>query len=371
MLPVCGPTCLRQACHWVDRMVFWRRLANPCLPCGWQELEQKDGCKRRVTHAPAPMTAPSTGLYAYAALGRYGLAHSLGAWGRATVWAHRHEAELIAPFWLRPRIGPYLRRERDKREYFRQFHAGDAISGLQRLWLLGRLPKIDVGAGWPDKESLPPMPVVVVFPNKMTGNEDSFYQLCDEGALLRSKLLAITRQRYVPAAVPGDSVALHVRMGDFRAAAMSEVLGATRNVILPLDWFSDRLHALRAGLGREVPAIIYSDGSDADLEPLLALPSVVRARRREAIGDLLAMGQSAVVISSGSNFSLWGAFLGGAARLCHPAQMLAQMYSDPHREIESAPGSVLPALFLDAVEARLNGRCPSLQCLGQVGGAGD
>lgn len=309
------------------------------------------------------------GLYAYAALGRFGLAHSLGAWGRATVWAERHGASMVAPFWLRPRLGPYLRRERDKREYFRQFHAGDAISGLRRLWLLAHLPRTDVGTGWPDIDSLPSSPQLVVFPNKVMGNEDSFHQLRDEGAFLRRKLLAITRPRHVPDSLPSDSVALHVRMGDFRAAPISDILGASRNVVLPLNWFSDRLQALRTALGRPVPGIIYSDGSDAELAPLLALPAVERAPRREAIGDLLAMGHSAVVISSGSNFSLWGSFLGGAARLCHPAQMLAQMYSDPHREIESAAGSPIPASFLDAVDARLTGLCPSLQWEGQAGEA--
>lgn len=314
----------------------------------------------------ALITTPKPVLYAYAALGRFGLAHSLGAWGRATVWAHRNGARMIAPIWLRPRIGPYLRRERDKREYFRLFHAGDGIAGPQRLWLLGRLPRIDVGTGWPDPDILPSSPLLVVFPNKVTGNEDSFHQLRDEGALLRSRLLRITRARYVPGPLPKDTLALHVRMGDFRAAPMSEVLGATRNVVLPLDWFADRLAALRLALGRQVPAIIYSDGSDADLGPLLAIPGARRAPQREAVGDLLAMGQSAAVISSGSNFSLWGAFLGGAARLCHPAQMLAQMYSDPRREIESAAGGALPPTFVDAVAARLNGSCPSLEGLQQV-----
>ena len=80
------------------------------------------------------MTGPRT--YGWTRLGRYGLAHGILAWARCVVWCEQTGAAMIAPFWFKPRIGPWLRRERDRRTYFKLFHAGRAIGGLRRLALL-------------------------------------------------------------------------------------------------------------------------------------------------------------------------------------------------------------------------------------------
>ena len=55
------------------------------------------------------------GLYGYPEMGRTGLGHSLLAWARCVVWCEMTGAKMLAPRWLRIRIGPYLRGERQAR----------------------------------------------------------------------------------------------------------------------------------------------------------------------------------------------------------------------------------------------------------------
>jgi hypothetical protein len=293
--------------------------------------------------------------YGYPRLGRYGLTHGLLAWARCVVWCEASGAAMIAPFWLKLRVGPYLRRERDKRSYFRLFHAGGAIAGARRLALLARRPRLPVGEGWPPAEV--PARTLVVFDNALADNErKSFAQVLGHGPMLRRRLLAMTRAKFRPAPAPAAHIAIHVRLGDFTAPP-ADGRGPAKNVRLPLAWYGERLVALRDALGVALPAVVYSDGSDEELAPLLNLPAVSRPPRAESVTDLLAIGQAACLIGSGSGFSLWGAFLGSAPRLSHPGQRIVPIYqgAEAHADIESGLGEPLPESFASAVRARLAG----------------
>ncbi|WP_375390892.1 hypothetical protein [uncultured Sphingomonas sp.] len=297
-------------------------------------------------------------LYAIPVLGRYGLTHGLLAWARCRLWCEQNGATMLAPFWLKLRIGPYLRRERDKRNYFLLFHSGRAVSGLRRLGALARARKVVAGAEWPAVPALTDAPVVVEFHNALLDNEKkSFAQILGQGSFLRRELIAITRQRFHPVPPSEPFIAIHVRLGDFRLPpANGTVAPNANNTRLPLDWYGDRLDALRRGLGGSVCAIVFSDGSDADLAPLLTRDGVVRAPRQHSVTDLLHMGLSAALIASGSGFSLWGAFLGSAPRLAHPGQAIVPIDANRTRDIESAFGAEIDAAFLAHVRARLD-RC--------------
>jgi hypothetical protein len=294
-------------------------------------------------------------VYAYAEIGRFGLAHSLSAWARCIVWADRHDVRIIAPIWLRPRIGPYLRRERDKRSYFKLFRTGCAITGLTRFRLLLTSSKVPAGVGYPDLPVDASRNIIVQFENTTGDNERRFFPfLVGHHELVRTKLLEITRPRYHPADSKVAHIAIHVRLGDFSIPKDSDVVikGLT-NVRLPIEWYADRLSGLRAQLGADLPAIVYSDGDDDALQILLEMPGVRRAPHQESITDLLAMGQSAALISSGSGFSLWGAYLGGVPRLCHPGQIITSAYNIPDMEVESDYDGILPAGFLNFVRDRI------------------
>ena len=89
---------------------------------------------------------------------------------------------MLAPFWLKPRIGPYLRRERDKRNYFRLFRSGSAVAGLRRLTILTRARRVQIGTEWPGSVSehvgSGAKPVLVCVHNAVKDNEKkSFAQV--------------------------------------------------------------------------------------------------------------------------------------------------------------------------------------------------
>jgi hypothetical protein len=291
--------------------------------------------------------------YGYPALGRYGLTHGLLAWARCALWCEQTGAEALAPIWLRPRVGPYLRRERDKRNYFKLFRAGPATSGLRRTRLLATAPRTDIGEGWP--EGPVDAGTLVVFRNALANNEiKCFSQVAGHGALLKSKLIEITRPRFVPDPPAAPHIAIHIRLGDFAPppADLTQVAGRN-NMQLPMDWYVDRLRVLRAAIGRDVPVIVYSDGDDAALAPVLSERGVIRSPRQASVTDLLAMSNASALIASGSGFSLWGAFLGNVPRISFRGQSIVPIHADPTHEVETMAGEALPDTFTSIVRLRL------------------
>jgi len=294
-------------------------------------------------------------LYAIPVLGRYGLTHGLLAWARCRLWCEQNGATMLAPFWLKLRVGPYIRRERDKRNYFLLFHNGNAVGGITRLAALARARRVEVGTEWPERPISNEGDVVLSFYNALKDNEvKSFSQVVGHGLFLRRELLAMTRRRFRPEPLTAPFIAIHVRMGDFSASAANGLVapGAT-NMRLPIDWYGDRLDALRHAIGADIQALVFSDGTDADLAPLLSRPKVDRPPRQQSVTDLLQMGTGIALIASGSGFSLWGAFLGSAPRIAHPGQSIVPIDEDPTRDIESGFGGPLPASFVGHVLKRL------------------
>ena len=250
--------------------------------------------------------------YAYADVGRFGLGHSLMAWARAIIFSEQHRVPMIPPRWLRVRIGPYLRCERDKRAYF-LFFRSPYWAWLQRVWVLSTHRHVPEGA------PLPGGRCVKVFVNQpVIDQKAEFKAFLPHAELLRTKLVEMTKPRFRPSQTLASHVAIHVRLGDFTSSVDAKDLRTgTKNASLPLDWYIRVLTGLRCALGYEIQAVVFSDGDDAALKPLLALPGVSRSPRQPAITDMLLIAHSRVLIGSGSGFSLWGAFLGQVPRISY------------------------------------------------------
>jgi len=115
------------------------------------------------------------------------------------------------------------------------------------------------------------------------------------------------------------------------------------NSVLPLEWYIGALKAVRTRAGRDVPAQVFSDGSDEELAGLLALPAVRRMDYGSGLGDMLGLSRSRLLIASGSTFSMWGSYLGQVPAIWHPQKLLQHVLIEhPEREIEWAPGGPLP-----------------------------
>jgi hypothetical protein len=115
------------------------------------------------------------------------------------------------------------------------------------------------------------------------------------------------------------------------------------------------LQDLRSKLGRDLPAIVYSDCSDMELAELLALPNVIRTKIAGAVTDLLAIAQASVLISSGSGFSRWGSYLGQVPRVCHPGQRAFRVIDATiDLDLEPECAKEIPWDFIEFLKKRLH-----------------
>lgn len=309
--------------------------------------------------APVPASGSHGLLFGHADVGHFGLAHSLLAWARCRLWCDRHAVPMLAPSWLQPRVGPFLRGERDKRQYHLLFEFGDYVRGLRKLRVLAGATR--VVAETADLEAVLRIPQrqLVIFSNRMQLNEEShFGEIVGQADTVRLALTRMTKPAYRPPTDSMTHVAVHVRMGDFNAPPSIDALRqGSKNSRIPIDWYVDVVNTLRARAG--VGAVrVYSDGSDEALAPLLQLPDTTRSPKQASITDLLAMAKSRVVVSSGSGFSMWGAYLGNSPRICFRGQRFARVLPSPEGtdvdlEPECEAGQELPDAFMRAVGSRL------------------
>lgn len=138
-------------------------------------------------------------LYGYPDMGRTGLAHGLLSWARCAVWCRNTGATMLAPLWLRPRVGPYLRGERGKREYFKLFQPGDYIHEPRCSWLLLTASRLYAELDLPNAGFAPRKPTVVVFRNAIIRNELKFFhEVANDGPFLRGEFVKMTRPQFGP-----------------------------------------------------------------------------------------------------------------------------------------------------------------------------
>lgn len=274
---------------------------------------------------------------------RAGLGNMLFPWSRCVVWADEHDARIIAPFWTKIRVGPYLRREVDKRQYQRLFeHPEDQVSGLRRLWLLATrdiVPEEEFD-GPPEEGS------IACF----EGMGDQFDPLIGHHETIRSELLGITKERYIDEVPAQDPfVAVNIRRGDFvEPDDLDRLRNGEVNLRIPLEWYIHVVEELRDALG-SLPVRVISDGWRHELEPILELDDT-ELYRGSAITEMLAMSESSVLVGSASTFSRWGAFLGQTPSVWFPSQrqrLIAGSEAD-HLEVEVDMDEAVPATFTDS-----------------------
>lgn len=282
-------------------------------------------------------------------LGRSGLTHSLLAWARCMVWCRDNNATLIAPYWFKLRLGPYLRGERDKRQYHRSFHSHSAISGLRRLWLLAWSRKLYAELDLPDDKFQINRDTIVVFRNAERLNERKFFHFIQHDSdYLRSELEKITRPNLLHKVVKNKHIAIHIRRGDFSISKGEKFEANATNTQIPIEWYCTVLERLRVSLGSNLPAIVYSDGADFELKKILTMDGVFRSQRADAIVDLLSIANSAVLVASISGFSQWGSFLGSVPIISYPGQALFDYLESVDNETES-DGTYLDPLFINRI----------------------
>lgn len=285
-------------------------------------------------------------LYAYPRFSRHdlgifrfggsGLGNLLFPWARSEIAARNNKMALIAPTWPSLKIGPLLRRERDRRTYTGLFQATpDSLTGIRKCLKLLTLQRVS-------EESL--RDVIAMVPQhdalvEFEGLRSYFGDILGEQDYLRERLFLITRPKYVDCSeyILGCSICVHIRLGDFKIG----------HQMTALHWFARGIHAIRHALNNDVAVFIFSDGSETELAPLLDLGNVRILRLGSSIADLIALSNGGVMIgSAGSTFSLWASYLGQMPTLLPPGNWLNMTYPHSNAHILQWDGQeVLPSYF--------------------------
>jgi hypothetical protein len=283
-------------------------------------------------------------LYAAPRIGRAGLGNALFPWARAELFARDNDVPVIAPRWGGVRIGPYLRREPDKRRYGDFFDCPRHVHGWRRLALnaVGRVLK--EGQPRQDYESArrSAHPHVVVF----SGLGDLFDTLLTEHDFVRQRLWDMTRARLRPGRPGLPFIAMHVRRGDITRQGFTTGELAGVNQYTPLSWFVGMATAARRmAETQDRRIVVYSDGSATELAELSRLGGVQVRQGHPAIADLWSMSQASLLFASGhSTFSMWASYLGGMPTVYAPGklQQTVQAGRVGAVEVEVAAGQALP-----------------------------
>ena len=251
-------------------------------------------------------------------IGRAGLGNELFPLMRAIEASQGPSDVFVRPSWFKLRIGPYIRRERDRREYWRIMRgprAGDLVVGLLSRTPLRKRMRIQVHSGM-----------------------GAFFDDFDfAGRWHRDQLIRLAKYEY-PIRFTDCYIAFHVRLGDFARPAPGLSAESSNNVSTPLDWYVHAAKLLRAAApGWRI--VVCSDGSDEELRALLGIDGVERNGPVDALGDILILAGASLIVGSRSTFSAWGAFLGEVPLIVAPGGNAYQPHSQVH---EMAIGAALP-----------------------------
>jgi hypothetical protein len=282
-------------------------------------------------------------MYVFAKLGRFeflltrffgsGLGNILFPWARSVVAAKKYGLQPIQPTWLNLRVGSIIRRESDLRFYSDLFvNTNNDICGLKKIIILLFSKKVtenELEQGYPHKNS------TVIF----TGVQGYFLPIINDYCFINSQLIKITSSKHLLGLSYdfSNSISLHVRLGDFKVGKQTT----------PIAWFVNVVNLVRKNFGLNLRVYIFSDGSDAELAPLLALDNSQRLAFGSSIADLLALSRSNIFIGSkDSTFSMWASYLGRMPVIWPMDGLTQRLYPNNYfQEIESN-GLSLPETFV-------------------------
>lgn len=289
-------------------------------------------------------------IYGFTVLPKAGLANMLIPWAECFLWSKDQGIKQVAPFWGKIRLGPFIRGERDKRQYQQFFTNAGTIAGLRRIFLLLKSNKISAEIYRFSKDRVKISRTTLICFSDMNHLE----RLIGRHEEVRNELYRITRHKYWPDRLPQHFIGIHIRMGDFPQKSESNKTVYFRQ---PLEWYAEALQQLRISMGSNLLAMIFSDGTDKELTSILKIKNVIRSPFSAAISDLLAIAESTVLITSRSSYSLFGAYLGQVPTVWYEGKksisggFMPDNLSKTH-EIEWMPGQMFSSEFIGIILKR-------------------
>jgi hypothetical protein len=296
-------------------------------------------------------------VFAHAAMMRVGLGNMLFPWARAEVFAHRSGVRMLAPQWTLPKIGPMLRREKDKRLYIGLFDGRSYVRGPRRWMALWRGKRVDEShADALMQGRLDARGTTVV---EFRGHEGWFTGMAPHQNLLPHRDLVARRLIEILSPTirqrlraPGEApvIAAHIRRGDKPTMRFMEPYPgndarglAQHHRTMADEWYVNCIRSVRAAIGRDARVQVFSDARPDQLAPILSLENVTLAPENPSIVDIVLLSRARVLITTGtSSFSAWASYLGGMPTIWYPGLCVQLNPQRPNYGIETDLAGMLP-----------------------------
>jgi hypothetical protein len=257
--------------------------------------------------------------YVYAKLPRAGIGNKLLVWARALVFSRINNMPFFVSNWAEIKIGPYLRMEKNKRQYFGYFNSENKLSFFRKVILIFvsktiHDPALESINQKGQKFSLYKF-------EKVPSWEDYFKGIRDDRDFIIESFFRMISKRCMNKVNLSDApvIGVHVRLSDFRDAKSDEEIGSTCNLRTPLSYYAEVIKIIRKTFGGELPVTVFTDGHTEEIQRLLEIPGVKLADKNPDIVDLILLSRSqCIVVSPMSTFSYWASFLSNAIIIKHP-----------------------------------------------------
>lgn len=229
-------------------------------------------------------------------IGGAGLGNLLFSFGRALILSKNYNLTIINPSWPSLKIGPWVRREKNKRFYWDLFKP-IGVNGIKKQWLLSTYKKI------PEDTFLKHYDSSKSFVCIVSGLGNYFIDLKTEHIFLKKTFLNLLSPSISCRLKSHKSncIGAHLRLGDFQ-----------REWRVSAEWFCKTIEKIRFQIDKNIPVLLFTDGDndEPEIKKIGSLKNVQRVDFGNPLSDMLALSMCNVILASNSTFSAWAAFLG-------------------------------------------------------------
>ncbi|TDG37718.1 hypothetical protein EZJ43_01080 [Pedobacter changchengzhani] len=250
-----------------------------------------------------------------------GLANCLFIYARALVLANKYQLKIINPSWVQFNLGPYLRKEKDKRHYnglFKSF----GIGHVKKNWLLF------FGKKYGENQQIENLANGLIV---VEGLGNYFEDIKNHSEMVKKHLLSIVTNQTINSyhSVVEEFVGVHIRMGDYDLDSR-----------ISLDWYLEKMRFIHEKCDRKIKFLVFSDGNADELQKVLSFPCAEMAFFGNAIADILVLSKAKIILASDSTFSAWGAYLGQTPILFNKRHFPPVLDNSQHEWVENIQQSV-------------------------------
>ena len=245
-------------------------------------------------------------------LGGAGLANLLFSWARCAVFCKANGAVQIYTTWPQIKRRCWTHWEPDKRHYCGLFRPlPDEVSGNAKMRLLYSLPRVEEA----DCEATSlTVGRIVVF----RGLGRYFLDIPKkEHAWVRERFSSMLKNKQLLREKREPHIGIHIRLGD-KATYQSRTANPIDMQLPPMSWYTHVINSISSELNWTGEVGVCSDGSDADLRPVLEIPGVRLVRGRTALDDFMYLAESDLLVGSSSTFSQWAAYISDGPSIWYP-----------------------------------------------------